>query len=190
MLKDVLGNAARPRAGNLRHPLDIRLEQEFDGGNYKGFRGLLGVILQQYPKEDLPYETFERIMYRAATLGREEYCTLLHDHVRGKSYLDGSLNFTAMHGDLKAMSVFLEHGADIHNNDDQPLRSAVIGMHQASVDFLRQRGCVLASAINPDTVKSIKALGVGLSAPILDFLSLQSEQPPRRGDNRPGPVCF
>lgn len=190
MLKDLLGNAARLNAGNLTPSLDLRLEQEFDDGNYKGFRGLLGVVLQQYPKEHLPYEMFERIMYRAATLGREEYCTLLHPHVAGKSYLDGSLNYTAMCGDVNGMAFFLECGADIHNNNDQPLRSAIIGMNQESVDYLRQRGCVISKAINSDTVKSVKALGVGLSAPILDFLSMQGADAPRRGDNRPGPMCI
>lgn len=174
MLKGILGKAAtRKEPYDPDNALDARLERAFLSSEFLKFKGLLSVILQDTPQEKLPYATFERIIYKAATMGLENYCTLLLPHTSGKGYLDGSLNNFAMTGNLEGMETFLGYGANIHNHEDQPLRSAIIGREQGAVDFLRDRGCDLSVAMNSVTIANIQNLHVCDGALIIAFLSVQ-----------------
>lgn len=173
MLKELLGQAAKSILDPINE-LDARLERAFNEFNFVKFKLTLDLILENTSSEELPYATFERIVYKAATLGKDEYCSLLLPHTSGRSYLEGNLNYYSMVGNVAEMKRLVEQGVNVHNGRDQPLRTAVMARQQQSVDYLCAAGCRLAVAMDATTLENIRALPQGKI--IDDFLDIQKKR--------------
>ncbi|MFA5592316.1 MAG: hypothetical protein WC989_03265 [Micavibrio sp.] len=142
------------------------LIEAFVKNDYPAFKRVIDMPCAQH--------ALDRMVLYAASYGREEYAMALLDRgASGQSYMDGCLNFFCMKGDIEAAGDFYGRGCDIHNNRDQPLRSAIYGMQESTFRFAIDRGCCLKNALDDDTVETMKALPPGFISQLQAFVSRQ-----------------
>ena len=83
-------------------------------------------------------------------------------------YLNGRLDRAALKGSVEKIDRWRKVGADIHHDEDQPLRSALFGMQQSTTVHLVKLGCSFDRALAQDRLQNAVSM-LDNGADILKF---------------------
>lgn len=95
-------------------------------------------------------------LYCAATLGMDDYSNILvHDDNYRTHYVTGTLNYACAVGDHDLISECLDSGADIHQDNEMPLRCAVKGLQKETIVLLLTMDCNINIAFPKEEIEAL-----------------------------------
>lgn len=116
---------------------------------------------------------FNECMTRALTSGKYWISDLICERIQSfgpdigkilgldiKKICNGVMKHIAARGDLSIIKKLVEKGADVHDDDESPLRYAAVNMHEETMDYLMQQGAtlkVISPAIHRENMKMLRA---------------------------------
>jgi hypothetical protein len=96
-----------------------------------------------------------RALYLSASMGMPEFCDMIfYDGIK-QAYLNGCLICAITRSDRGMFDLALDEGADLHHDNEMPLRVAVNTLNYNYSELLVSMKCDIEQAFPPETLRSL-----------------------------------